>query len=206
MDEGYDVVYARYPDFKESWFRRAGSEFNRQMCIALLGMPRDLKPTSFCAIKRFVVEEMTRYEKPYPYIAGLMYRSTTNMCDVEIEHREREVGKSNYTLRKLIKLWLNGFTAFSVKPLRVATVTGTLFAFIGFIYALVIIIKRLMGSITVTGWSSLIAITLIVGGLNMVMLGLVGEYVGRIYICLNNSPQYVIRDRIGGADGEKVQK
>jgi undecaprenyl-phosphate 4-deoxy-4-formamido-L-arabinose transferase len=202
MDEGYDVVFARYPDFKESWFRRAGSEFNRRMCISLLGMPRDIKPTSFCAIRRFVVDEMVRYEKPYPYIAGLMYRATTNMCDVEIEHRERAEGKSNYTLKKLIKLWLNGFTAFSVKPLRVATVMGMVFAFIGFIYALFIIIRRLAGVPVMTGWSSLISIILILGGLNMVMLGMVGEYIGRIYICLNNSPQYVIRDKIGDKEDE----
>jgi undecaprenyl-phosphate 4-deoxy-4-formamido-L-arabinose transferase len=202
MDEGYDVVFARYPDFKESRFRRAGSEFNRRMCISLLGMPKNIKPTSFCAIRRFVVDEMVRYEKPYPYIAGLMYRATTNMCDVEIEHREREEGKSNYTLKKLIKLWLNGFTAFSVKPLRVATVTGMLFALVGFIYALFIIIRRLAGVPVMTGWSSLISIILIVGGLNMVMLGMVGEYIGRIYICLNNSPQYVIRDRIGDKEDE----
>lgn len=207
IEEGYDVVFARYPDVKESWFRRMGSEFNRRMCVSFLGMPRDLKPMSFSAMRRYVVNEMVRYERPYPYVGGLMYRATSNVCDVKIEHRERVSGKSNYNLKKLFRLWLNGFTAFSVKPLEFAAVTGTVISFAGFLVALIVIIRKMLGLSVLTGWSSMISLMLIIGGLNMLMLGLVGEYIGRIYICLNNAPQYVIRDTCGlGGEGDEKRK
>lgn len=194
IDKGYDVVFARYPEVKETLFRRMGSEFNRRMCISFLGMPKDIRPMSLSAIKRYVVDEIIRYKSPYPYVGGLMFRATSNICDVEINHRERVFGKSNYTLKKLFRLWLNGFTAFSVKPLEWAAITGTVVALAGFIFALIIIIRKLLGMSVLAGWSSMISIILIVGGLNMIMLGVVGEYIGRIYISLNNAPQYVIRD------------
>ena len=202
MNEGYDITFARYPEVKESLFRRMGSELNRRMCISFLDMPKNLKPTSFSAMRRYVIDEMIRYEKPYPYVGGLMYRATSNMCDVEIEHRERAVGQSNYNFKKLIKLWLNGFTAFSVKPLEAAAVMGSIMALIGFLFAMAVIIRKIAGFSVLDGWSSLISVILIVGGLNMVMLGIVGEYIGRMYICLNNAPQYVIRDK---CEPEKVE-
>lgn len=202
INEGYDVVFARYPVCKESLFRRIGSEFNRRMCISLLGMPKNIRPTSFSAMRRYVVDEMVRYERPYPYVGGLMYRSTSNLCDVEVDHRERFAGRSNYNLKKLFHLWLNGFTAFSVKPLEVTAIIGIIIALVGFVFALVVIIKKICGYSVLVGWSSVISIMLIVGGLNMIMLGIIGEYIGRIYICLNNAPQYVIRDR---CDFQKVE-
>lgn len=195
IHEGYDIAFAGYPELKETLFRRMGSELNRQMCISFLGMPRDIRPTSFAAMRRFVVEEMVRYDGSYPYVGGLMYRATANCCNVEIGHRERVEGKSNYTLKKLIKLWLNGFTAFSVKPLEIAAVMGCLFASLGFLGALVVIIRKVIGLDVLLGWSSMISLMLIIGGMIMIMLGLIGEYIGRIYISLNNAPQYVIREK-----------
>lgn len=194
MQEGYDVVFAKYPEVKENLFRKVGSELNRQMCISFLNMPRNIKPTSFVAIKRYVIDEMIRYEKPYPYIGGLLFRSTSSICNVEIEHRDRVAGRSNYNLKKLVKLWLNGFTAFSVKPLRTAVITGMVIALMGFVFALVILVRKFTGVSVLVGWSSTISAVLIVGGLNLTMLGMLGEYVGRIYICLNNAPQYVIKE------------
>ncbi len=135
IKEGYDVAYAKYPEEKKTKFRSIGSEFNRRMCISLINMPGDIHPTSFAAYKRFIVEEMVRYDKPYPYIGGLVFRSTTNICNVEVEHRKRMSGKSNYKLKTLFKLWLNGFTAFSVKPLEIASLSGFAIAIIGVIYA-----------------------------------------------------------------------
>lgn len=200
MKEGYDVVFARYPEAKKTLFRKLGSEFNRRMCIAMLDMPKELKPMSFSAARRYVVDEMIRYDRPYPYIGGLIFRSTRNMCDVEIEHRERKEGESNYNLIKLFKLWLNGFTAFSVKPLEMASVAGAVCALFGIIFAIIIIVRKVMGISVLIGWSSMICIMLILGGMNLLMLGLVGEYIGRIYICLNNAPQYVIRDVYGNVE------
>lgn len=194
LDEGYDVVIAAYPEIKQNLFRRIGSELNRKMSESMLGMPKGLKSSTFLVAKRFVVDEMIKYDKSYPYIGGLLFRTTTNIGNVVIEQRERKTGKSNYSLGGLIKLWMNGFTAFSIKPLRVGTFLGGLLAVSGLIYSLVIIIRRLSGTPYLEGWSSLFALLLIIGGSNLIMLGLVGEYVGRTYICMNNSPQYVVKE------------
>lgn len=206
LEEGYDAVFARYPDAKKSLYRKLGSELNRKMCISLIDMPRNLQPMSFAGFRRFLVEEMIRYDKPYPYVGGLIFRSTSNICDVEITHRSRMDGKSNYSIAKLFKLWINGFTAFSVKPLEVAAIAGIIIAVVGIIYSFVIIIKRMFGFPYLTGWSSLIALTLLLDGFLLVMIGLVGEYIGRIYICLNNAPQYVIRDAYGKMNREQKEK
>ncbi len=194
LEEGYDVAYARYPKAKKAFWRSLGSEFNRLMCIALINMPKDLRPTSYSAYSRYVIDEVIKYDKPYPYIGGLVFRTTSNICDVEIQHRNRAFGKSNYNLRKLVKLWINGFTAFSVKPLEIASFSGFLIALAGIVYGLIIIIKRICGFQYLEGWSSLIALTLLLDGFLLIMIGLVGEYIGRIYISLNNAPQYVIKD------------
>lgn len=205
LEEGYDVVYARYPDAKKAKWRSLGSEINRRMCISLIDMPANLYPMSFSAYRRFVVEEMIRYDKPYPYVGGLVFRATSNLCDVEITHRKRIDGKSNYSLAKLLRLWLNGFTAFSVKPLEIASISGVIIALAGLIYATVIVVKRFLGFPYLAGWSSLIALTMCLDGFLLVMLGLVGEYIGRIYICLNNAPQYVVREEYGETDMKETK-
>ena len=206
MKEGYDAVYARYPDAKKAKWRSLGSEINRRMCISLIDMPANLYPMSFSAYRRFVVEEMIRYDKPYPYVGGLVFRATSNICDVEIEHRKRIDGKSNYSLTKLLRLWLNGFTAFSVKPLEIASISGVIIALAGLIYSVVIVIKRIFGFPYLEGWSSLIALTMFLDGFLLIMMGLVGEYIGRIYICLNNAPQYVVREEYGETDMEEPKE
>ena len=137
---------------------------------------------------------MMRYEHCYPYVIGLVLRSTKNICNVPVIHREREEGRSGYTIMKLLSLWMNGFTSFSVKPLRAATYMGVASAFMGFIYLFYIVIKYFVVNSAPMGWSSTIAIMLLMGGMILVVLGIIGEYVGRIYMCVNASPQYVIRE------------
>ena len=193
LDKGYDVVFGAYPQIKQTLFRRFGSWMNKKMAESLLDWPRDVQATSFFICRRAIVEEMLKYDKPYPYLDGLIIRATKNIGHVLVHQRERASGSSGYPLGKLLKLWLNGFTAFSVKPLRAASLCGGLFAVIGFIWMLVIVIVRLTDATVIEGWTTIMAVLLLVGGLLMVMLGLIGEYIGRIYICINNSPQYVIR-------------
>jgi len=127
-------------------------------------------------------------------VGGLIFRSTLNIANVPVTHRNRDKGKSGYTLKKLISLWMNGFTAFSVKPLRIATFLGIVFSFVGFSVIFYLIIDKLLHPNIAAGYTSLMAIILFIGGLIMLMLGLLGEYIGRIYISLNKSPQYVIKE------------
>jgi len=196
LEEGYDAVYARYEHKQHSHFRNMGSKVNELMTRIMLGKPAKLYVSSYFAVKRFVVEDMVRYENSYPYVIGLVLRATGNIANVTVAHREREEGKSGYTLGKLLGLWFNGFTAFSVKPLRIATAVGAFSAILGFIYGVYTIIKRLLRPDVPMGFSSTMAAIVFFGGMIMLMLGLIGEYIGRIYISLNNSPQYVIREKI----------
>lgn len=196
LEEGYDAVYAKYDHKKHSAFRNLGSSINEHMTRMMLGKPKELYISSYFAVKRFVVEDMIRYGNSYPYVIGLVLRATKNIANVSVKHREREEGTSGYTFQKLIGLWFNGFTAFSVKPLRIATAIGCVSALLGFLYGLYTIIKRFTNPNVPMGFSALMSAVVIFGGLMMVMLGLIGEYIGRIYISLNNSPQYVIREKI----------
>lgn len=197
IEEGSDVVYAQYESKKHSAFRNFGSWMNDIMTRVMLGKPKDLHLTSYFAARRFVVESMLAYEKSYPYIIGLVLRATKNITNVPVNHRSREVGTSGYTMKKLLGLWFNGFTAFSILPLRIATVAGSVFAGMGFLYGIYTIIKKLVNPAVPMGFSSMMSAVVFIGGMLMLMLGLVGEYIGRIYISINNSPQYVIREEIG---------
>lgn len=200
IEKGADVVYASYAHKKHSAFRNFGSKVNEAMAHIMLGKPKELMVSSYFAARRFIVDEMIGYANPYPYVIGLVLRSTKNIVNVEVKHREREVGTSGYTLGKLIALWFNGFTAFSVKPLRLATVIGTISAFAGFLYGIYTVVKKLINPDVVIGFSALMSAIVFFCGLILLMLGIIGEYVGRIYISLNNSPQFVIRECIDERD------
>lgn len=208
IEEGADVVYAKYNHKHHSGFRNFGSHVNEVMTRIMLGKPKDLYVSSYFAAKRFVVDEMIRYEYAYPYVIGLVLRTTKNIVNVEIDHRDRQAGESGYTLKKLLGLWFNGFTAFSVKPLRVATVTGTICALCGFAYGIYTIIKKIFiqPPDLVIGFSALMSVIVFMGGMLMLMMGLVGEYMGRMYVSMNNSPQYVIREIVGNGKEETKEK
>ncbi len=200
IEEGADVVYAKYAHKQHSGFRNFGSKVNEWMARALLDKPKEISVSSYFAAKRFVIEEILRYSNPYPYVIGLVLRTTKKIVNVEVTHRAREVGTSGYTVGKLLALWFNGFTAFSVKPLRIATVIGMAFACIGFLYGIYTIIKKFVNPDVVIGFSAMMSATVFFGGVILLVLGIIGEYIGRIYISLNNSPQYVIRESIDERD------
>lgn len=196
IKKGKDVVFAKYDVKHHSLFRNFGSKVNDLMASSLLAKPKKLFLSSYFACTRTVVEEIIKYNNPFPYMAGLILRTTTNISNVSVNHRSRTVGDSGYTISKLISLWMNGFTAFSIKPLRITTTIGFVFAILGFAYGMLLIIRKLTNRIEILGYSSLMAILLFIGGLVMIMLGLIGEYIGRIYICLNSHPQSVIKNTI----------
>ena len=199
---GHDVAYAKYSEKHHSIFRNLGSKMNDIMADMMLGKPKELYVSSYFVIKRFLVDEMIKYSNPYPYVIGLVLRSTKDIVNVEITHHERAVGTSGYTIGKLFGLWMNGFTAFSVKPLRIATCCGAIMAMVGFVYGIITVIRKLLGLNYILGYSGIIITLTIIGGILLLMMGIIGEYIGRIYISLNNSPQYIVRNVIGGKDGE----
>ncbi len=198
LNKGYDVVYATYRDYNPNFFRKLGSRFANKMTYYMLDVKEKLPDgSSFRIMRRYIVDEIIKYNNPYPYILGLILRSTRNVSMVEVEQRDRLSGKSGYTLKSLFSLWLNGFTAFSVKPLEFGAVIGFFLALLGIIFAVIIVVRKIINPDVQMGWSSLISAVTFIGGVIMIMLGLIGEYVGRIYICINDSPQYVIKEVIG---------
>lgn len=203
LEKGADVVYAKYEHKQHNAFRNFGSRVNDWMLCFMLNKPRDLYISSYFAARRFILDEMIRYENAYPYVIGLVLRATKNIRNVTVSHRERTIGTSGYTIKKLLALWFNGFTAFSEKPLRIATMIGVLCAGAGFLYGIYTIIKKFINPAVPLGFSALMSAIVFIGGMLMLMLGMIGEYVGRMYICMNHAPQYVIRETAGKKKEEK---
>ena len=200
LEEGYDVVYASYDHKQHASWRNWGTKLNNKMTEIMLGKPKELSIPSYLAARRFVIDEMLSYTHCYPYVDGLILRTTRSICNVPVTHRAREDGESGYTLVKLIGLWMNGFTSFSVKPLRIASYCGAAAAVAGFIYFIIILIKHFVDSSIPEGWASTMAMMMLLGGVVLLVLSMIGEYIGRIYMCINASPQFVERQVIRKKD------
>lgn len=197
VNDECDVATAIYKEKKESLFKRIGSDVNLLMSCILLDHSRELRLENFMVMKRFVSDEIINYKHPFPYLGGLILRTTRRIKMILMEERSRgDEKKSGFTFKVSLCLLANGLTAFSVKPLRLATIIGLIYAIVGFIWGIILIIKKIMAPNIPAGWTTLIVIILFSFGLLMMMIGIIGEYIGRIYICMNNSPQYVIKDTI----------
>lgn len=199
LEEGYDAVYAYYEqEVKKSPMRRFGTWMSRSMSRMMLASPKGLRSSSFFIARKFVIEEMLKYENPYPYLPGLVLRTTNNVSCIPAVHRNRIAGSSSYSFVKLLSLWMNGFTAFSILPLRLAELIGIFCSVSGFLGGIFVIVRKLRNPAMLMGYSSTIAVIFFIGGVIMLLLGIIGEYVGRIYISINRAPQYVVRERTKG--------
>lgn len=194
LREGYDVVFSSYASKHHSAFRNLGSWLNNAAASVLLHKDFHLYLSSFKAINRFVIDELRRYEGPYPYVDGLILRVTRNVATQPVEHHPRAEGRSNYTLRRLFRLWLNMFTSFSILPLRVASLAGLLFALTGLVMAVMFVLERLENPDLPAGWASLAVIVLVVSGVQLFALGMIGEYLGRLFLKDNGTPMFVARE------------
>lgn len=194
LREGYDVVYSRYDAKQHSAFRNFGSWINNAAATLLLKKDWDLYLSSFKALNRFLIDEIGRYEGPYPYVDGLILRVTRNVASVPVRHEQRAQGRSNYTAVRLLRLWLNMFTNFSILPLRVASVAGLVFALTGGVLAVVFALERLANPDLPAGWASIVVTLLVVSGVQLFALGMIGEYLGRLFLKDNGSPMYVARE------------
>jgi glycosyltransferase involved in cell wall biosynthesis len=198
IHEGYDVCYAAFRAPQHALWKRLGSAFRDLTARALLGVPRGIRISSFKAMRAEIAQEITRYSGPFPYVDGFAMMATRNVANVELEHHARGDGRGNYGLRASISLWAKVAVNFSVVPLRLASWMGIAFAAVGFLFALSLIVHKLaFDTIPVPGWSSLVVVILIVGGVQLLALGAIGEYLGRAYLHLNAKPQYVIKAKAG---------
>lgn len=192
IKEGYDVVYASYPNKKHSLFRKLGSSFNSFCERVFIGKPKNLETNSYWIMRRFVRDYLIKYSNSYTYLDGLVMRTTRNIANVPVKHFERESGTSGYTLRKLIAHWFD-IIGFTVAPLKAAFCIGLITSIVSIISALVIIIQKITNGIQTTGWSSLMVAICFFSGVILIFMGVIGEYIGRLFQASNNEPQYVIR-------------
>lgn len=190
---GYEVVYSYYAEKQHETWRNMGSWLTNRVADLLLDKPRGLYLCTFRIMSAFVAREVCRYEGPFAYVDGLILQVTQNIGRIQVEHAPRASGQSGYTLRKLLHLWMSMFVNFSIVPLRIATVAGFAIAAMGFLYFLSVVIERLQG-IPPQGWSSLMAALLVFSGTQLILLGIAGEYIGRIFLTANRRPQFVVRD------------
>ena len=200
IEEGYDLVYGVYPVKKNSPLKNLTSKINEVSSRIMLNRPKDIVSSNFWIITRAVKNEVMKYDSFNPYIDGIFYRVTHNIGNVPVEHFKRECGTSGYTFRKLLNLWL-AYWNFSVIPLRVSFFLGIFSAVAGVIIAILVVINKIIYPDITVGWSSTLCIMVVFFGLVLMVLGIVGEYLGKIILILNNTPQYIVRETVKGNKG-----
>jgi undecaprenyl-phosphate 4-deoxy-4-formamido-L-arabinose transferase len=194
IEEGYDVCYTNYQNNKYSTFKVFSSRLSNKISNFLINKPNDIYLSSFKCFTKKIAEEIKKYDGPFVYIDGLIFNITSNVSSVNVEHLDRMTGTTNYNIFKLISLWLRVLTNFSIVPLRVSTITGFFMTFISFCAIILIIIIKLMNPTIAAGWASIISVLLFFSGLQFIVLGLIGEYIGRSYLNINKKPQFVVRE------------
>ena len=199
--EGYDMVLGRYPQKRHSFYRRLLTKMDDKFETVFLKKPKELSFTSFWIARRYITDKIAEYNAPYSFLEGLFLRTAGRIANVEVEHFERTEGISGYNLSKLFKLWSN-FTGFTILPLRIAGMAGCVISACAFIWMLVLIIRKILGSM-LTGYASLMCMMLFSFGVMLIFVGLLGEYIGRIFMCVNQTPQFVVKEVYDGKEEKK---
>lgn len=195
MEQGYDLVYGCYRESKNGAIKRFTSWLNKVTSSALLSRPQDIRASNFWIITKKVKDQVVQYTNYNPNVDALFTRMTNNMANVTIEHHEREYGSSGYTFKKLAKLWL-AYVNYTVLPLRAVSMLGIGTAFVGFVAAIVTVIRKLVDPSLLVGWASIICLLLVFFGIMLFSLGIIGEYLGNIVLSINSTPQYIVRERV----------
>jgi glycosyltransferase involved in cell wall biosynthesis len=201
----YDVVYGHYIEKKHSWFRNLGSRFNDRIATLMLRKPKELYLSSFKVMNRFVVNEIVKYRGPFPYADGLIYRTTRRIGQITVEHRASAGGASRYTFTKLVRLWLNMFLNFSIAPLRLSVYVGLFASCFSIVALLLILIDKLWITPNVTiGIPTVLGMIVFFSGIQLMILGVAGEYLGRLYLDQTGTPQYIIRYARGAGCNTRI--
>ena len=197
IKQGHDVAYARFKKRKHASWKIVGSRLNDLVAGYLLQKPKGLYLSPFRAMKAAIRDEILRYRGPYVYVDGLILTVTRNIATVDVDHHDRYGGDSGYSFRKSASLLLKMATSFSIVPLRVTTLLGMFFSGLGFLLAILFVIQKFTLNLMPVGWSSLIVTILIIGGVQLLALGMLGEYLGRVLLTINLRPQYVVAETVG---------
>ena len=206
LEPDHDLCYVTFESRKHAAWKRIGSRFNGAVAGLLLDKPKGLYLSPFRGIRRTVVDAAIRYAGPFVYVDGLLLQATNRIVTISAKHHQRSDGASGYSFRKSFSLWLKMATSFSVIPLRLVSAAGIAGAVLGGILAIAVFINKLMDPAMPIGWPSLIICILIVGSMQMLALGAIGEYIGRILLTINNKPQYVVRSSVNVDAGKETPR
>lgn len=206
-ENGYDVVYTYYAHKEHAAWRNLGSWFTNWCADRLLDKPRGLYLSTFRCMSAFTSHAVVEHTGPFPYVDGLITQVTQNIGQLEVKHLPRTEGQSNYTIKRLTRLFFSMLLNFSVTPLRIGALIGFAMALLGVLGFLEVVVEAIITNDTPRGWASLMAVTFLLAGVQLMMLGLLGEYLGRLFLTANKKPQFVVRDveRNERAAGEKPQ-
>lgn len=197
---GFDVCYANFTGRKQSNIKNRGSDLNGKIAELLVEKPKEIYLSSFKIINRSTVNEIIKFGGPYPYIDGIILTITSNITQINLAHAERFSGKSNYTFSKSISVFMKLFTGFSLVPLRIATISGCIATFIGFCLMIKYLYDYFITENFIEGWTTVVVLIIFFSGLILITLGIVGEYIGRMYLAINNKPQYSISEIVKSRD------
>lgn len=198
-DGDYDVVYTYYARKEHEAWRNLGSAFTNRCADWLIDKPKGLYLSSFRCISAFARDQVVKYAGPYPYVDGLLMQATQNIGRLEVKHLPRAAGRTNYTLRRLIRLFLSMFLNFSVMPLRMGAIAGFAMSGLGLAGFVFVLLEAVFGD-TPSGWASLMSAFLLLAGVQLIILGLMGEYLGRLYLTVNRKPQFIVRQTWKGGE------
>ncbi|QQS14073.1 MAG: glycosyltransferase family 2 protein [Rhodospirillales bacterium] len=193
-DGGFDAVYTYYETKEHAAWRNLGSRFTNWCADRLIDKPRGLYLSSFRCLSAFLCERLAVYDGPYPYVDGLVFQMTQKVGRLQVRHLPRAEGRSNYTLRRLLRLWLSMFLNFSVMPLRVASIGGIALSGVGMLGFVVVLLEAVFRRDLPSGWASLMSALALLAGVQLLILGMMGEYLGRMFLAVNRKPQYLVRD------------
>ncbi len=203
---GYDVVYSKYSSKKHNFFRKLGSKFHNTVATYMLEKPSSLYLSSFKIIKKDVVKEITNYKGPYPYIDGLLLQTTSSIGTCLVEHHKREVGKSNYTLKKLVSLYLNMFINHSIKPMRALMLVGLSTFFIGTILRIFFFLNYYLTHIDYSDSAYRTILYMTLSGIQLLLMGIIGEYIIKNNSANGGYPQFSIKTQIVQQKKKKPNK
>lgn len=201
--KGFDVCFANFVERKQNGIKVIGSGFNGKMAEVLISKPKHIYLSPFKIITKSVVNEIVKFAGPYPYIDGIILTITQNLTQVEVEHQSRFSGKSNYTFFKSVSVFMKMFTGFSIIPLRLATLSGVITTIVGFGLLIIYLYEYFITKNFIAGWTTVVALIIFFGGMILTTLGIIGEYIGRIYLTLNNKPQYSVSEVVRSDDHAK---
>lgn len=205
VEEGYDIVYAHFANKKHSLFKKITSSLHNWILYKIGSKPKEVQLSSFFALSSFSIQTMKNSECPVIAVAAYLRKLTNKITNVEMSHRSRMAGKSGYSLKRLFDLWTKAITSFNITLLRISMNMGILCATLGVLGAVVVFVRKILHPNIAVGYASMMVVMLLLFSILMFLIGIMGEYIGKMYLILCKLPPYKVRDVVERGQKEKYK-